>query len=77
MAQTKAAEWVTLTENDHNTTSACAAGYGALVKSQSFERKHMDGMNITVQVGESMVYVPNVMLEQNDNGWVLTPHFPK
>lgn len=78
MAQTKAAQWVTLTEDDNHTTSACPAGYGALVKNQSFEKRRIEGgMNISMQVGESMVYVPNVMVEQNDNGWVLTPHFPK
>jgi hypothetical protein len=76
MAKTKAAQWVTLTESDHHTTSACSAGFGALVKNQSFEQRKIDGMNITVQVSESMTYVPNVLVEQNNNGWVLTPHFP-
>ncbi|MNV42401.1 hypothetical protein D3C71_1340740 [compost metagenome] len=77
--------WVTLSESDHHTTSAMSTGYGAVVKNQSFEQRKIDGMNIAVQISESMVYVPNVKVEQVEeqtsdgyrNVWVLTPHFPK
>jgi hypothetical protein len=68
MTQTKQApiaeRWVTISEDDFNTTTAMRCGDGVLVKSQSFEQRKIDGMNITVQVGESMVYVPNATLEQ-------------
>lgn len=68
-------QWVVLSEDDHHTTTAMQTGYGALVKNQSFEQTRIDGNRVTVQVGESMSYVPNVLVREVKGGWILEPHY--
>ncbi|MNG40129.1 hypothetical protein D3C84_1285790 [compost metagenome] len=37
-----------------------------VIKNQSYEGRRIDGCRVTVQVAESMVFVPNAKLEQKE-----------